>query len=45
MTFEFLSNIEAARDRKKARYEYLAADIEARGNKCLDRPLEEGVRG
>ena len=45
MTFDRLSNIEAARDRKKARYEYLAADIEARGYKCVNRPLEVGVRG
>ena len=27
------------------RYEYLAADIESRGYKCQNRPLEVGVRG
>ena len=45
MTFDRATNIEAARQRKKARYEYLATDIESKGFNCENRPLEVGVRG
>ena len=31
MTYDRATNIEAARNRKKARYEYLASDIESKG--------------
>ena len=45
MTYDRATNIEAARNRKKARYEYLASDIESKGLNCSNRPLEVGVRG
>ena len=45
MTFDRTTNIEAVRDRKKARYEYLATDIEEKGYNCMNSPLEVGVRG
>ena len=43
--FDRVSNIEAARVRKHARYEYLAADIEPNGYTCSNSPIEVGVRG
>ena len=45
MPFDRAANIEAAKTRKKARYEYLAADIRAGGYICINLPVEVGVRG
>ena len=36
----FTRNIAAANSRKRDRYEFLAADIEANGYKCSNMPLE-----
>ena len=45
LTVPFTRNIEAANARKKMRYEYLAQDIEEKGYKCSNIPLEVGSRG
>ena len=43
--FDRATNFTAAYERKKARYQYLATDIEDRGFTTLNLPLEVGVRG
>ena len=45
LTVPFIRIIEAANARKKMRYEYLAQDIEEKGYKCSNIPLEIGSRG
>ena len=45
LTIPFTRNIAAANSRKRDRYEFLAADIEANGYKCSNMPLEICSRG
>ena len=45
LTCPFTRNIEAANTRKRARYEFLTADIEDLGYKCSNLPFEIGSRG
>ena len=45
LTCPFTRNIEAANARKRIRYEFLTKDIEDRGYKCSNLPLEIGSRG
>jgi hypothetical protein len=45
LTVPFTRNIEDANARQKMRYEYLAQDIEEKGYKCSNIPLEVGSRG
>ena len=45
LTCPFTRNIEAANTRKRARYEFLTADIEDLGYKCSNLPSEIGSRG
>ena len=45
MTVPFTRNIEAANARKRLRYDYLTQDIEDKGYKCSNLPLEIGSRG
>ena len=45
LTVPFTRNIEAANARKRMRYKYLAQDIEEKGYKCSNIPLEIRSRG
>ena len=45
LTCPFTRNIEAANTRKRIRYEFLTKDIQDRGYKCSNLPLEIGSRG
>ena len=45
MTLPFTRNIEAANARKRLRYNYLTQDIEDKGYKCSNLPLEIGSKG
>jgi hypothetical protein len=45
LTIPFTRNTEAANARKRCRYEFLTADIEERGYKCSNIPLEIGSCG
>ena len=45
LTIPFTRNIGAANKRKRDRYEFLAADIEEVGFKCMNMPLEIFSRG
>jgi hypothetical protein len=45
LTVPFTRNIEAANARKRLRYDYLTQDIEDKGYKCSNLPLEIGSRG
>ena len=45
LTIPFTRNIMDANARKRSRYEFLAADIEAAGYKCINLPIEICSRG
>ena len=45
LTCPFTRNIRAANTRKRARYEFLAADIKEAGYTCMNIPFEIGSRG
>ena len=45
LTIPFTRNIAGANTRKRERYEFLAADIDAAGYKCINLPLEICSRG
>ena len=45
LTIPFTRNIMDANNRKRSRYEFLAADIEAAGYQCINLPIEICSRG
>ena len=45
MTWDTTANMDNARNRKEARYEFLTEDIQQNGFKCNNLPFEIGVRG